>query len=106
MVALVNLRADRSDRTKQWLEALGAGFFKDFEETIFIGDHARALGRKRLSGPSSTTKVSAWPSRRPDKIMERIFAATSEGRAVIGMGNMGGLGGELVDFWSRIGASL
>lgn len=106
MVALVNLREDRCDRTKQWLEALGAGFFNDFEEMIFIGDHARALGRKRLSGPSSTTKVSAWSSRRPDKIMERIFAAKGEGRAVIGMGNMGGLGGELVDYWSRIGASL
>lgn len=106
LIALLNFREDRGDRTGQWLEALRTGFFDDFEEMVFIGDHARALARKRFSGPSSTTKISAWPTRRPDKIMDRIFAAEGESRGVVGLGNMGGLGGELVDYWARIGASL
>ena len=106
MIALLNLREDRGDRTRQWLEALQAGFFDAFDEMVFIGDHARALARKKLSGPSSKTKISAWPSRRPDKIMDRIFSTKDEGSAIIGMGNMGGLGSELVDYWSRIGAPL
>jgi poly-gamma-glutamate synthase PgsB/CapB len=106
MIALLNLREDRGDRTRQWLDALQTGFFDAFDEMVFIGDHARALARKKLSGPSSKTKISAWPSRRPDKIMDRIFAAEGESRGVVGMGNMGGLGGELVDYWSRIGAPL
>ena len=106
MIALLNLREDRGDRTRQWLEALQAGFFDAFDELIFIGDHARALARKKLSGPSSKTKMSAWPSRRPDKIMDRIFAAEGESRGIVGLGNMGGLGSELVDYWSRIGAPL
>ena len=106
MIALLNLREDRGDRTRQWLEALQAGFFDAFDEMVFIGDHARALARKKLSGPSSKTKISAWPTRRPDKIMDRIFAAEGKSRGVVGMGNMGGLGGELVDYWARIGAPL
>jgi len=106
MIALLNLREDRGDRTRQWLDALQAGFFDAFDEMVFIGDHARALARKKLSGPSSKTKISAWPSRRPDKIMDRIFSTKDEGSAIIGMGNMGGLGSELVDYWSRIGAPL
>jgi len=106
MIALLNLREDREDRTRQWLEALQTGFFDAFDELVFIGDHARALARKKFSGPSSTTKISAWPTRRPDKIMDRIFAAEGESRGVVGMGNMGGLGGELMDYWARIGAPL
>ena len=106
MIALLNLREDRGDRTRQWLDALQTGFFDAFDELVFIGDHARALARKKLSGPSSKTKISAWPSRRPDKIMEKIFSTKNEGSAIIGMGNMGGLGADLVDYWSRIGAPL
>lgn len=106
MIALLNLREDRGDRTRQWLDALQAGFFDAFDEMVFIGDHARALARKKLSGPSSKTKISAWPSRRPDKIMDRIFAAEGESRGIVGLGNMGGLGSELVDYWGRIGAPL
>jgi len=106
LIGLINLREDRGDRTRQWLDALRAGFFEAFEELIFIGDHARALARRQPAAPSAQLKISAWPSRRPDRIMDRIFAGENGGRAVIGMGNMGGLGGKLVDYWARIGERL
>jgi len=106
LIGLLNLREDRGDRTKQWLDALRAGFFDAFEELIFVGDHARALARKKPAGPSSKPKVSAWPAREPDKIMDGLFAAAGPGRTVVGMGNMGGLGSALVEYWARIGAAL
>ncbi|MGA2587394.1 MAG: poly-gamma-glutamate synthase PgsB [Candidatus Aminicenantales bacterium] len=106
MIALLNLREDRGDRTRQWLGALRAGFFEGFARLIIVGDHARALGHKRLAGPSSKTKVSAWPERRPQIIMDELFALERDGGAVIGMGNMGGLGQEIVDHWARIGVVL
>jgi poly-gamma-glutamate synthase PgsB/CapB len=106
MIALLNLREDRGDRTGQWLEALRTGFFEAFDQVVFIGDHARALARRKMAGSSSTIKISAWPERRPDKIMDKIFAAEGGSRGIVGMGNMGGLGGELVDYWARIGAAL
>jgi poly-gamma-glutamate synthase PgsB/CapB len=106
MIALLNLREDRGDRTGQWLDALRAGFFEDFARLIIIGDHARALGRKRLARPSSKTIVSAWPERRPQIIMDKLFALERGGGAVIGMGNMGGLGREIVDHWARTGEAL
>jgi len=106
LIGLVNLREDRGDRTGQWLDALRAGFFEAFEELIFIGDHARALARRKPAAPSAHLRISAWPSWKPDRIMDRIFAAENGGRTVIGMGNMGGLGGKLVDYWARIGERL
>ncbi len=102
-IGLLNLRQDRSDRSLQWLRALENGFFRGFEKLIFIGDHAHALGRKRkwsgLAGPN----IFALPGKDPQKIMGRLVAGESEDTLVIGLGNMGGLGGELVDYWARIG---
>jgi poly-gamma-glutamate synthase PgsB/CapB len=106
MIALLNLREDRGDRTRQWLEALKAGFFDAFEHLVFIGDHARVLGRRKLSGPSAKIKISALAERCPQKIMDEIFGREIGGAVIIGMGNMAGLGGELVDYWARIGVSL
>lgn len=103
MIGLLNLRQDRSDRSLQWLRALENGFFKGFEKLIFIGDHAHALGRKRKwSGPAGPN-IFALPGKDPQKIMGRLFAGESEDAVFIGLGNMGGLGGELVDHWARIG---
>jgi poly-gamma-glutamate synthase PgsB/CapB len=106
MIALLNLREDRGDRTRQWLEALKTGFFDAFEHLVFIGDHARALGRKKLSGPLAKTKISASAERCPQKIMDEIFGREIGGAVIIGMGNMAGLGGELVNHWAQIGVSL
>ncbi len=106
MIALLNLREDRGDRTRQWLEALKVGFFDSFEHLVFIGGHAQVLGRKKLSGPSAKTKISALAERCPQKIMDEIFGREIGGAVIVGMGNMGGLGGELVNHWARIGVSL
>jgi hypothetical protein len=38
--------------------------------------------------------------------MERIFSTENESSLIIGMGNMGGLGGEVVKYWAETGVSL
>ena len=105
-VGLLNLRQDRGDRSQQWLQALEDGFFKGFERLIFVGDHARALGRKKkwsgLAGPS----ISALPERYPQEIMARLFASEPRDALLVGLGNMGGLGGRLVEHWARIGTRI
>jgi len=106
LIALLNLREDRGDRTRQWLGALRAGFFEGFARLIIVGDHACALGRRKLAAPSSKTQITAWPERRPQVIMEKLFALEPGGAAVIGMGNMGGLGQKIVEHWARTGAEL
>jgi hypothetical protein len=106
MIGLLNLRADRGDRTLQWLRAVEEGFFDSFEHLIFIGDHAKALSRKRNWRKAGTTTISALTDRQPHRIMERIFSTENESSLIIGMGNMGGLGGEVVKYWAETGVSL
>jgi poly-gamma-glutamate synthase PgsB/CapB len=106
LLGLLNLRADRGDRTRQWLEALETGFFADFDRLAFIGDHARALGRmKRWSGRTRPV-VSALVSRDPAAIMAGIRPWLAAGSAVVGLGNMGGSGENLVEHWSSVGEAL
>jgi hypothetical protein len=38
--------------------------------------------------------------------MDEIFGREIGGAVIIGMGNMAGLGGELVNHWAQIGVSL
>jgi poly-gamma-glutamate synthase PgsB/CapB len=106
LLGLLNLRADRGDRTRQWLEALEKGFFDDFERLVFIGDHARALGRMKRWARRTRPVVSALPSREPGEIMAAIRPLLAAGSAVVGLGNMGGAGEALVEHWTRAGVAV
>jgi len=106
MIALLNLREDRGDRTLQWLVALKTGFFDGFEHLVFIGGHAPALGRTKFGGTSAKAKISALAERRPQEITKKLFSLEDGEGVIVGMGNMGGLGAALVDYWDRIGVSL
>lgn len=103
LVGLLNLRADRGDRTRQWLDALENGFFGDFDRLVFIGDHARALGRIERWSRRPRPIVSALVSRNPEAIMAGIRPFLVNGSAVVGLGNMGGVGEALVEHWARLG---
>jgi poly-gamma-glutamate synthase PgsB/CapB len=106
IIGLLNLRQDRGDRSLQWLKALEDGFFEDFERLFFIGDHARALGRRRKWVERSRPKISVLPGQNPQKIMNRLFGCESGDALLIGLGNIGGLGGRLVDYWAKIGVEV
>jgi poly-gamma-glutamate synthase PgsB/CapB len=101
MVGLLNLRRDRGDRTLQWFEALKEGNFPEFQRLFLIGDHTHALNRmlKRRGKPELFTLKKQSPETVLDKISETV---RGEG-VLVGIGNMGGFGKELVDYWERVG---
>lgn len=106
MIGLLNLRQDRGDRSLQWFKSVEDGFFDDFQRLVFIGDHARALGRRRKWAKRSKPEISVLPGQNPQKIMDRLFDCESGDALLIGLGNIGGLGGRLVDYWAKIGAEV
>jgi poly-gamma-glutamate synthase PgsB/CapB len=105
-VGLLNLRADRGDRTLQWLGAIRDGFFGSFERLVFIGDHAGALSRLARAGKLTKIPAAGFSERDPDRIMARLRTLISEESLVVGLGNIGGQGAALVELWTRTGASL
>jgi len=101
IIGLLNLRKDRGDRTLQWAEALKKRYFRLFHKLVLIGGHAHALKRKLR--PMKKTEISVIKEKSPPEIMTKI-SEEEEGEAIlIGMGNMGGAGQELVQYWNEIG---
>ncbi len=98
MVGLLNLRRDRGDRTLQWVEAIEKDRFPELERLFVIGDHASIVAKK--------LSARALRGRSPERIMEEIARDVVSSATLVGMGNMGGIGKELVSYWSRVGDQL
>jgi poly-gamma-glutamate synthase PgsB/CapB len=101
VIGVLNLRRDRGDRTLQWFDALKSGKFPEIQKFICVGDHSVALKRKlkKYSG----VELYAWHNIRPEEILARLSAIEQKNAVVIGMGNMGGAGQRLVDYWEKTG---
>ena len=101
VVGLLNLRRDRGDRTIQWLKSLKENEFAEVHKLFLIGAHAHALRRKlRLS---TDTSLSVLKPQAPEKIMQHISAIEKKEAVLIGMGNIGGIGRDLVSYWEHMG---
>ncbi len=101
VVALLNLRKDRGDRTIQWLDAVEGNTFPEFRKIFLVGEHASAFQR-RLER-SADTEAFVLRSPHPQRIMEEIPRVVNREAVLVGLGNMGGPGRELVEFWEREG---
>lgn len=96
-VGILNLRADRPDRSLQWLRELERGALARFDALFVAGAHTAAVCR-RLRG------VRALPGRLPpERIMAAIADRLADRTMVFGFGNMAGAGRELVAYWAARG---
>ncbi len=93
---LLNLRADRGDRTIQWIEALNNGSSREFQKIFVMGAHTKAVKRKLKS-------VSIIEEQRPERMMNTILNEVEGQSVIFGFGNIGGAGRALVEYWNQIG---
>jgi len=100
-VGILNFRRDRGDRTRQWLTALEAGYFRDFSRFFFVGAHVHSLRLRKLS--ASAQHFTPLASESAPAVMNEIVARTNRSAVLVGVGNMGGLGEALVKYWQKIG---
>jgi gamma-polyglutamate synthase len=113
-IGLLNLRADRADRTLQWLHALAGGMAEQFGQIIICGDHAFAASR-RLRRTRPAARVHVAKARKPADIMDEVWrvagcsmrpttgsSPANVGAVVFGFGNIGGRGTALVRHWAEV----
>jgi len=93
---LLSLRADRGDRTEQWIEALRAGTFDGLSRIYVTGAHAGVVAR-------TIESARTLRSRQPREIMRSIMTELADQSVIVGLGNMKGAGELLVNFWSSEG---
>jgi poly-gamma-glutamate synthase PgsB/CapB len=96
-IGLLNLRKDRGSRTMQWWDALQDEKAFEFDRLVFVGEHALALRdklKRRLK-----PEISVFREKKPEDLITQIATLEKDEAVVFGMGNMGGIGRLLVDYW-------
>ncbi len=96
LVGLLSLRADKGDRTLQWIEAMEGGLLDRFSRMYVTGPHSAAVGRR-------LQRVHVLRSARPEKLMESIVRGIEDRAVILGLGNIRGVGELVVEYWQRIG---
>ncbi len=103
---LLNLREDRPDRTRQWLEAAGQGYFKEFDR-LAVSGAPRALERRLAKvQPAAGPPLTVVSDEDPLAVMNKLLGEETGGGLLVGVGNIGGLGRSLVELWERIGEAF
>jgi poly-gamma-glutamate synthase PgsB/CapB len=125
LIGLLSLRADRGDRTKQWLESLSRGAFDGFNRIYVTGAHSQIVWRKLQSAVRSQSvvgnrsavfqtagempalpslkSVSILKNKSPEAMMKTMLAEIEDQSVIFGFGNMKGTGELLADYWNKIG---
>ncbi len=96
-IGLLNLRKDRGGRTMQWWDALQDEKAFEFDRLVFVGEHALALRdklKRRLK-----PEISVLREKKPEDLITQIATLEKDDAVIFGMGNMGGIGRRLVDYW-------
>jgi hypothetical protein len=102
-VGLLTLRADRGDRSVQWLEALRDGVAPGFRHLFVTGMHARAFAR-RVRQLVPAMPVTVVPGTDPTELTRIVTAELRDtGGMVFGCGNFGGIGAALAAHWRTLG---
>jgi len=103
LVGILNLRKDRGDRTHQWYKTLLSGDFNGvFRDLLLVGDVPLTLLERLKTRYKGFVVNLAKAS--PEKITSEALFRLPEGGIVFGFGNIGGVGIELVNYWSKLAA--
>jgi poly-gamma-glutamate synthase PgsB/CapB len=100
MVGLLNLRRERADRSLQWKKVLEDGGFPRLQRIYVLGDQVRAFVGGRRRGGSELIPIR---EKNAADITRRVMEGEPEGTLAVGLGNMGGMGRRLVEYWDKEG---
>jgi poly-gamma-glutamate synthase PgsB/CapB len=100
-IILLNTRQDRLDRAKQLIGMIGKELNNEFDYLILIGQSAEVVEELAVSGGVKRNKIVNLGWTEPEAVFEAILAYTAEQSTVVAIGNMGGMGGKVADFFEN-----
>ena len=101
-IGVFNIRKDRGDRTFQWMSAFKDNLFPEFQKIIFLGDQAELL-KRRLERNTKKPEYEAFRYKNAKKLMARILEKEKKNCVLVGLGNIKGIGIDILDHWDTIG---
>jgi len=100
-IVLLNTRQDRLDRAKQLTKLIGSEIKDEFEFLILIGQSAEVVEELAVASGVKRNKIVNLGWTEPQAVFEAVLAYTSDESTVVAIGNMGGMGGMVADFFEN-----
>jgi hypothetical protein len=98
-VGILNLRADRAERTAQWLTAVSEGRLRRLSALYVVGPHARLFARRARRSP---LRCQPADGRDPEGLLSRIAGEYPGASHIVGLGNIAGPGVSMIEYCSGV----
>jgi len=100
-IILLNTRHDRMDRAKQLTEMLGKNLSDELDYLMLIGQSTDVVKDLSISEGVDRSKIINLGWTEPSLIFEEVLSYTDDETTVVAIGNMGGIGGKVADFFEN-----
>lgn len=100
-IILLNTRQDRLDRAKQLIGMIGSELNDQYDYLILIGQSVEVVEELAVSNGIKRNKIVNIGWTEPEDVFEAILAYTTDQSTVVAIGNMGGMGGKVADFFEN-----
>ena len=97
---MVNTREDRLDRARQLVEMISKNINADY--VIFIGQRSDVVEDMALKNKISKEKILNIGWTTPEEVFNKVMAIIPESATVVAMGNMGGMGADVVKYFEKM----
>jgi poly-gamma-glutamate synthase PgsB/CapB len=100
-IILLNTRQDRLDRAKQLTGLIGSKLNDEFDYLILIGQSDEVVEELAVASGVKRNKILNLGWTEPEAVFEAVLACTTDQSTVVAIGNMGGMGGMVADFFEN-----
>jgi poly-gamma-glutamate synthase PgsB/CapB len=100
-IILLNTRQDRLDRAKQLTGLIGSKLNDEFDYLILIGQSDEVVEELAVASGVKRNKIVNLGWTEPEAVFEAVLACTTDQSTVVAIGNMGGMGGMVADFFEN-----
>jgi poly-gamma-glutamate synthase PgsB/CapB len=98
-ILVINCRFDRPDRSRQIGEALAS--WPAADRYLLVGSGTYVLARTAVSNGIKSPLLTPLEGASPDIVFEEVLAVCGRGALVMGAGNIGGVGLDLVKYFGN-----
>ncbi len=100
-IILLNTRGDRLDRAKQLAEMIAKNLKEKTNRLILVGDFLEPVARIAENNGFSKNKIQIINKKMPAEIYTIIVNMIKNDAVIVAIGNMGGVGAPLIDYFKE-----
>ena len=100
-IILLNTRHDRMDRAKQLAEMVGKEINNEADYLALIGQSTDVVESMAIGYGFEKSKIINIGWTDPPTVFENILSLTKNNSTVVSIGNIGGMGGKVVDYFEN-----